>query len=85
VVDGAARAIALGVFNVINLYVPEIVVLGGGVMEAYDRFEPAIRELVARDTMAPIERVSIRAAALGGDAGILGAARIALDRKDDGP
>ena len=53
-------------------------------MEAYDLFEPAIRAVVARDTMAPVDRVSIRVAALGNDAGILGAARIALDKADDG-
>jgi glucokinase len=79
VVARAAHALGLGVFNIINLYVPEIVVLGGGVMEAYDLFEPTIRQLVACDTMAPIDGIYIRRAALGNDAGILGAARIALN------
>ncbi|MFN2229812.1 MAG: ROK family protein, partial [Anaerolineae bacterium] len=79
VVDRAARVTARGVFSLINLYVPDVVVLGGGVMEAYDLFEPAIRNLVERDTMAPVNRIAIRKAALGGDAGLLGAARIAFD------
>jgi glucokinase len=82
VVKHAARATALGVFNVVNLYVPEVVVLGGGVMTAYDLFEPAIRAVVAGDKMAPVDCVSIRKAVLGTDAGVLGAARIGLDAGD---
>jgi glucokinase len=80
IVARAALANARGVFTLVNLYVPEIVVLGGGVMDAYDLFEPAIRDLLSRNTMAPMDRIAIRKAVLGNDAGILGAARIALDR-----
>jgi glucokinase len=83
VVDRAAAATARGVFTVLNLYVPDIVVLGGGVMDAYDLFEPAIRTLVSRNTMAPVDRITICRAALGNDAGLMGAARIALDRSKD--
>jgi glucokinase len=79
VVDRAAQATARAVFNLVNLYVPEIVVLGGGVMDAYDLFEPALRETLACDTMAPIAAIRVERAALGNDAGIVGAARIALD------
>ena len=80
IVARAARVTALGVFNLANLYMPEIIVLGGGVMEAFDLFEPAIRQVLDQDTMAPVERIRFCKAQLGGDAGILGAARIALDR-----
>jgi glucokinase len=79
IVACAAQATARAVFNLVNLYVPEIVVLGGGVMDAYDLFEPALRETLARDTMAPIAAIRIQRAALGNDAGIMGAARIALE------
>jgi glucokinase len=79
IVARAVQATARGIFTLINLYVPDIIVLGGGVIDAYDLFEPAIRELVAQNTMAPVERIAIRKAALGNDAGVLGAARIALD------
>jgi glucokinase len=79
IVNRAARATAVGVFNLLNLYAPDIVVLGGGVMEAFDLFEPAIRSVVACNTMAPIAKIAIRKAQLGSDAGLIGAARIALD------
>ena len=81
VVDRAAAATAHGVFTLLNLYVPDVVVLGGGVMDAYDLFEPTIRALVSRNTMAPIDRITICRAVLGNDAGLIGAARIALDLK----
>jgi glucokinase len=81
VVERAAQATARGVFSLINLYLPDVVVLGGGVMDAFDLFEPAIRALVARDTMAPVGRIAIRKASLGNEAGLLGAARVALDKR----
>jgi glucokinase len=77
VIARAAHAMALGIFTLVNLYVPDVVVLGGGVMDAYDLFEPDIRQVIERDTMAPIDRIAIRKAGLGNDAGLLGAARIA--------
>jgi glucokinase len=79
VIEQAARVTARGIFTLLNLYVPEIVVLGGGVMQAYDLFAPAIDDLVNRNTMAPIDRIIISPAALGNDAGLLGAVRLALD------
>ena len=79
IVSRAARATAVGVFNLLNLYAPDIVVLGGGVMEAFDLFEPTIRSVVACNTMAPVAKIAIRKAQLGNDAGLIGAARIALD------
>ena len=81
VVERAAEATARGVFSLINLYLPDVVVLGGGVMEAYDLFEPAIQALATRNSMAPMDRIAIRKAALGSDAGLLGAARVALDKR----
>ena len=79
IVSRAAQTTALGVFNLVNLYAPDIIVLGGGVMEAYDLFEPVIRRVVERDTMVPIGCIAIRKAVLGNDAGVLGAARIAFN------
>ncbi|MBN1639786.1 MAG: ROK family protein [Anaerolineae bacterium] len=78
VVDRAAQATARGVFSLINLYLPDIVVLGGGVMAAYDLFAPVIHDVVSRDTMAPVGQIAVRRAALGNDAGLYGAARIAF-------
>lgn len=78
-VTRAAEATAMALFNLTNLYAPDVIVLGGGVMEAYDLFEPVIRQTLSRNTMAPVDRIAVRRAELGSDAGVVGAACLALD------
>lgn len=79
VVAEMAAIHARGVVTLLNLYLPDALILGGGVMEAYDLFAPSIQTLAAADTMAPRGTEAIRPAALGNDAGLLGAARLALN------
>jgi glucokinase len=71
----------MAVANVISLLNPEMVVLGGGVMQgAADLLLEPIRSEAARwaqPIAAP--RCRIELTTLGEDAGLLGAARLALD------
>jgi glucokinase len=75
---GEALGIALaGAVNVLN---PEAICLGGGMAAAFDLLEPHVRaELATRAFRLATEALEIVPAALGGDAGILGAAKAALD------
>jgi glucokinase len=75
----AARLIGIGVGSLVNVLAPEIVVLGGGVIEAMgdefvSRIDRAAR-LVAVDFAA--KGLKIVRAALGDDAGVIGAAMLA--------
>ncbi|HEY8082938.1 MAG TPA: ROK family protein [Solirubrobacterales bacterium] len=88
-------ATAIGVFDLVgmrlgvalasfaNIFEPEVIVIGGGVIAAGDLLlEPARRELQAR-ALAPMNRTPVVAAELGEDAGMIGAAamaRIELER-----
>ena len=79
VVEGAAEFAGIGVANLINVLNPEIVVVGGGVIEALaDEMMPtlvkAAKEHVMPGTMSGIE---IKASKLGDNAGITGAAVLA--------
>lgn len=77
----AARYTAMGVANLISAFNPEAVVLGGGFMlGAGDLLLPSIRSEVARWAQ-PIAAAQCRIelTQLGEDAGLLGAARLALD------
>ena len=83
----AARAVgrfvedlASGLVPLVHLFSPAAIVLGGGVAGAFPRFAPSVeRELLRRAIPACLEGVlPLRAAALGGDAGAVGAARLAL-------
>ena len=73
---------ALGIANLVNLLDPEIVVVGGGLVEAGDVVMGPIRESYGEHVLASEFRpeVKIVPAELGGDAGAIGAALIAFDR-----
>jgi glucokinase len=71
-------ALGIGISNLINLLNLEKVVLGGGLSAAWRFFIPALRAQVKeRAFRAPARRARIVRAAVGGDAGVLGAAYIA--------
>ena len=79
-VDETVRYLGMGVANLISLLNPEIIVLGGGLMQAGDLFLKPLRREV-RDWAQPlaVQSARIELTQLGEDAGLLGAARIALE------
>ena len=76
-VDIWGKAVA----NLISLFNPQVVVLGGGVFGPAARFLPQIR-IEAERWAQPIafRQTRIEVSALGGDAGLYGACRLAWDR-----
>ena len=76
----AARYLGAGVANLISTLNPEMVVVGGGLMHASDLLLDPIRREAGRWAQ-PIafRQTRIEMTALGDDAGLLGAARLALD------
>ena len=75
VLDETARYIGLGIMNIIALFLPEMIVLSGGVMKSADLLLPRIRALVdAHAAMHPVQQVKIVTASLGYHAGLYGAA-----------
>jgi glucokinase len=78
---GTRLGVALASFA--NIFEPEVIVIGGGVIAAGDLLlDPARRELEAR-ALRPMNRTPVVAAQLGEDAGMIGAAamaRIELER-----
>ncbi|HSS03942.1 MAG TPA: ROK family protein [Solirubrobacterales bacterium] len=72
---GSRLGVALASFA--NIFEPEVIVVGGGVMAAGDLLlDPARRELEAR-ALRPMNRTPVVAAQLGEDAGMIGAAAMA--------
>lgn len=70
-----ARYVAIGLMNLISFFVPETVVLSGGVMKSYDLIEPALRAYIRKNSlMVPAGQVRIIPAELGYYAGVTGAA-----------
>lgn len=67
------RYIGVGLTSIVNAFNPELVVLGGGVIEGMpDLIEIARQELYARALDAALEKLRIVRSALGADAGPVG-------------
>ncbi|WP_225845167.1 ROK family protein [Streptomyces sp. HPF1205] len=75
--DRAARALAAGIAGCSTLLELEVAVLGGGVMHASDLLLPAVKQHLDEYAALPFARIQIKAAALGTDAGLIGAAALA--------
>ena len=71
--DHCIHVWSAGAVSLIHAYDPELIVLGGGVMNAADEILPPMREYVGRHAWTPWGKVEIRAAALGHQASLLGA------------
>lgn len=71
--------LGIGLANLINILNPDVIVIGGGVAEAWELFIGHVRdEIASRAYSEPAKRAKLVPAALGDDAGLLGAARVAF-------
>src|SRR6266705_253757 len=79
VIEQTAEYIGIGVSNLVNIFGPEVVVLGGGVMEALSDEMMSVITKTAKDHAMPgtMKGVEIIASKLGDNAGITGAAVLA--------
>ena len=74
------RLLGVGLSNLSNIFNPEVIVVGGGAMHAGDLLlEPAREELRARGLPPNRDQIQVVAAKFGPEAGMLGAAVMALD------
>ena len=71
-----AHYLGLGMANLVTLFVPDVICLGGGVMKSSDLFLDEIRSTVLTlCTQVPAEHTVITLSSLGHDTGLLGAAQ----------
>ncbi len=78
ILEAVAEIIGVGAANIANLLNPAVIILGGGVMTGDKIILETARRVVRDTALAPNRDASIVAAALGGDAGLLGAASLCL-------
>ena len=75
------RRLGAGITAIVNALAPEVVVVGGGAVAAGELLLQPARAVVAERALPPVrERVRIAAAHFGDEAGMLGAALLALER-----
>jgi glucokinase len=79
IMQKAARDFSLGIVNIISFFVPDVLVLSGGVMKSADLFLPTLEQaLKTPNPMVPFDRVHILPAQLGYYAGLYGGAYMIL-------
>jgi glucokinase len=77
----AAHFLGLGLGGLVNVLGPEVVIVGGGVAEALgEPYVDLVREAARSQILVDPDKVKIVPAALGDNAGILGAALMARER-----
>ncbi len=70
----------MGIANFVNIFNPEVVVIGGGVIGAGELLlAPARQEMLARALSPSRDDVRVVAARFGVEAGMVGAAAMAFD------
>jgi glucokinase len=82
IVRNAAKRIGEAVANAANLVAPDVVVLGGGLVEALsDLFVSEVRDVVSKKVMSSFAGgIAVQAAQLGDDAAVMGAAALIADQ-----
>lgn len=77
-VDNYIKDLGEGLINYINIFQPEIILLGGGVSKEGDYLLNPLREYISKYAFGAglIEQTRIELAQLGNDAGIIGAAML---------
>lgn len=79
IIDGALNYLGIGIANVITMFDPAMVVIGGGVSNAGDEIFEKVKEVVKRRNFKVMsDNCEIVHAKLGTDAGVLGAVSLAL-------
>lgn len=81
-----AYYLQIGMANVINSFMPEIIILGGGISNEGDRLIDSFQDSTLDEAFlfGDVARPLFRIATLGNDAGMLGAALFASDCLKDG-
>ena len=77
-----ARWLGIGFTNLLHLYAPEVLVVGGGIANGLELMRPKIEAVIAERAMPPYRGVPLRAARLGRHAGLVGAASLILAAPD---
>jgi glucokinase len=86
VMDKVGFYLGVGITNLVNIFNPKVFVIGGGVARAGDLLiDPAMKTLKTRGLRPNRDVVEVVTASLGPEAGMLGAACMALDELSGGP
>jgi glucokinase len=78
-IRNAGHMLGLGIGSLINVLNPEIITISGGLLVLGDMYFGPMRQAISSLAYGPAAGVEIRFSELGQDAGLLGAAAVALE------
>lgn len=80
-VERTGAYIGMGLANLITLFTPDRISMGGGLVNSWHMFEPIVSRIIQNSCgLVPAERTQIAPASLGPDIGLLGAAQAWFQR-----
>ncbi len=79
------RWLGVGISNLVNLFNPDVVVLGGLYYRLFDHLEVAVSDGLQTALQAPRSMVAIERSAVGANATLIGAAELAFGEVIDNP
>jgi len=83
VISTAGRHLGVALASLANIFNPDVIVIGGGAAEgAGDLLLDPAREELRKGALRPMNETPVKVAELGGDAGMIGAAAMALAELD---
>ena len=77
-IETEAKWLGIGFTNLLHLYSPDLIVMGGGLSNGFDLLAPGIRTTIDQRAMAAYRDVPVVRAELGDRAGLVGAASLIL-------
>jgi glucokinase len=81
IVDETGEYLGAGIVGIVNAFNPCLLVLGGGVIEGIPDIIHTVKAVVRGKSLEPnIEKLKVEKAALGGKAGVVGAAALAREK-----
>jgi len=76
-----AHYLGIGLANLVTLFTPEIIILGGGVMNSAHLFWDGVRKVIQSSCrLVPAEKTELTTATFGADSALIGAARVWHER-----
>lgn len=76
-VEREAYYLGVGLANIVSLFIPDIILLGGSIMRDANLFLDRIHQVIRQNCgLVPHERVELSLASLGPDVGLIGAAQV---------
>lgn len=76
-VEREAYYLGLGLANLVTMFMPDAIVLGGSVMKSAHLFLDGIRKVIRQSCgLVPFEKTELKLASLGEDANLIGAAQV---------